>query len=179
MKRSVLACGLLFVALGTSYGDDKAQPPAPTTAVNANLEKLKKLAGTWVLADAQGKPTDQVVSVFKVTAGGSAVLQTLFPDQPHEMLSIYTAEGQEVLLTHYCVLGNQPRMKAGPKTAADVLEFKFIGGANLDPAKDKHMHEGKLTFIDDDHIVVGGVGWENGEPMKGETCGPMKLVRKK
>ena len=49
---------------------------------------------------------------------------------------------------------------------------------NLDPAKDMHMHEGTLTFVDDDHIEVGGVAWVNGKPAE-DHCGTMKLVRKK
>ena len=113
---------------------------------------MKKLAGTWVEADKDGKPTDKVVSVIKVTAGGSVVHETLFPGQPHEMISVYHLDGGELVMTHYCVLGNQPRMKADPKSPADQIHFKFAGGTNLDPAKDKHMHEATMTFIDDDHI---------------------------
>ena len=118
MVRRFLTCGLVLTLLLTlplaSHGDGKpgAQPPAPPT--NAGLEKMKKLAGTWLAADKDGKPTDQVVSVIKVTAGGSAVHETLFPGQPHEMISVYTADGPDLIMTHYCVLGNQPRMKADP-----------------------------------------------------------------
>jgi hypothetical protein len=40
------------------------------------------------------------------------------------------------------------------------------------------MHEGTITFVDDDHIEWSGVAWEGGKPCS--TCGPtMKLVRKK
>jgi hypothetical protein len=94
------------------------------------------------------------------------------------MISIYTAEGPDLVMTHYCVLGNQPRMKADAKSPANQIAFKFAGGTNLDPKKDKHMHEATLTFIDDDHIEIAGVAWEGGEPAK-ECCGTMKLVRKK
>src|SRR5262245_3481481 len=129
MTRQMLLGGLLVLAMQVStYGDDKTDtklPPAPT---NAGLEKMKKLAGTWVAVDKDGKPTDQVVSVIKVTAGGSAVHETIFPGQPHEMISVYTAEGSDVVLTHYCVLGNQPRMKADSKAPGNQLAFKFAGG---------------------------------------------------
>ena len=111
---------------------------------------MKKLAGTWLVADKDGKPTDQVASVIKVTAGGSAVHETLFPGQPHEMVSVYTVDGPDLIMTHYCVLGNQPRMKADPKSPANQIVFHFAGGANLDPKKDKHMHEATLTIVDDD-----------------------------
>jgi hypothetical protein len=82
------------------------------------------------------------------------------------------------MMTQYCVLGNQPRMKADPNSPPNQICFKFAGGSNLDPQKDKHMHEATLTFIDDDHIEVSGVCWEGGQPSKGPQCN-MKLVRKK
>ena len=182
MMRRFLTCGLvLTLLLGlslASYGDDKAAAKAPTPPANAGLEKMKKLAGTWVAADKDGNPTEEVLSIIKVTAGGSVVHETLFPGQPQEMISIYTADGQDLILTHYCVLGNQPRMKANPKSESNQIVFHFVGGTNLDVAKDKHMHEATLTIVSDDRIEIKGTGWENGAPAQGMCCG-LKLVRKK
>ena len=182
MLRRFFAYGLLLALLlmlsGTSHGGDKAAPKLPAPTTNAGLEKMKKLAGTWLLADKDGKPTDQVASIIKVTAGGSVVHETLFPGQPHEMVSVYTVDGPDLIMTHYCVLGNQPRMKADAKSPANQIVFRFAGGANLDPKKDKHMHEATLTIVDDDHVEVNGIGWENGAPAKEMCCG-LKLVRKK
>jgi hypothetical protein len=179
MVRRILAVAsllLTFVVAGYGGGESKAKLPARPT--NVGLEKMKKLAGTWVAADKDGKPTEQVVSVIKVTAGGSAVHETLFPGQPHEMVSVYTADGPDLIMTHYCVLGNQPRMKADPKSPANQIVFHFAGGTNLNPAKDKHMHEATLTIVSDDRIELQGCGWENGVPAKEMCCG-LKLVRKK
>ena len=83
MTRRLLVCSVLLLGLQlAAYGDEKTgkQPPTPT---NPGLETMKKLVGTWLAADENGKPTDQVVSIIKVTAGGSAVHETLFPGQPH------------------------------------------------------------------------------------------------
>lgn len=177
MHRCIVLSGLcLWVAVSAVFADDKHS--APTKPANPHLEKMIKLVGTWVAADDQGKPTDQVVSVIKLTAGGSAVHETLFPGQDHEMVSIYTADGSDLVMTHYCMLGNQPRMKADPKSPANQIHFVFTGGSNLDPAKDKHMHGATLTIVDADHIEIEGEGWENGKPAQ-EMCGKMKLVRKK
>lgn len=170
MMRRFLICGLMLMAVPVVFGDEKA--------TNPGLEKMKKLVGTWVTADQDGKPTDQVVSVIKLTAGGSTVHETLFPGQDHEMVSIYTTDGPDLVMTHYCVLGNQPRMKADPKSPANQLTFLFDGGSNFDPKKDKHMHGATLTIVDNNHIEVDGIGWEDGGPAK-EMCGKMKLVRKK
>ena len=178
MTRRFLGLPALILALQlAAHGDEKAGklPPAPA---NAAFETMKKLAGTWMVAAADGKATDQVASIIKVTAGGSVVHETLFPGQPHEMVSVYALDGGDLVMTHYCVLGNQPRMKADRDSSADQIHFQFAGGSNLDPAKDKHMHEGTITFLDDDHIEYSGICWEGGHPAKGPGC-KMKLVRKK
>ena len=175
MKRSMWMAGLVVLSLAAGTRGEGAAKAAPT---NPGLEKLKKLAGTWVEADADGKPTDKVVSVIKVTAGGSAVTETLFPGQPMEMESVYHLDKGDLVMTHYCVLGNQPRHKADPVSPANQIKWIFTGGTNLDPAKDKHMHGGTLTIVDADHIEFAGEAWENGKPSP-EHCGTMKLVRKK
>jgi len=178
MLRRILVCGLLVAGVSlVAIGDDKHDHDTKA-ATNPGLEKMKTLVGTWVMADKDGNPTDDVVSVIKLTAGGSVVHETIFPDQPHEMVSVYTADGSDLVMTHYCMLGNQPRMKASTKSLGKTLKFEFAGGSNLDPKKDKHMHAATLTFLDDDHYQIEGIAWENGEPAK-EMCGTMKVVRKK
>ncbi len=177
MLRPLCICGLVLAVLcPATFGEDKHEHHA-STVKNAGLDKMKALVGTWVTADKDGKPTDEVVSVIKLTAGGTAVQETLFPGQDHEMISMYTADGADLLMTHYCMLGNQPRMKATPKAGAKTINFEFVGGGNLDVKKDKHMHAATLTIVDKDHIEIEGIGWENGAPAK-DMCNGMKLVRK-
>jgi hypothetical protein len=176
MTRRMLIGGLMILALAT--GGRAGDEPSKATPTHSGLERLKKLAGTWVEADKDGKATDKVVSVVKVTAGGSAVVETLFPGQPMEMVSVYHLDKGELVMTHYCVLGNQPRMKADPKSPTNQIKWVFAGGTNLDPAKDTHMHAAVVTFIDDDHIEIAGEAWEGGKPSESH-CGTMKLVRKK
>jgi hypothetical protein len=179
MTNRFLAGGLLLLALtGGAFADDKPAAKAPAAPTHPVLERMKKLSGTWVKADKDGKPTDKVISVIKVIGGGSTVHETLFPGTPMEMVSVYHRDGADVVMTHYCVLGNQPRMKADPHAPSNQIVWQFAGGTNLDPAKDKHMHGGTLTFVDDDHIEIAGVAWEGGKPCKSCEC-QMKLVRKK
>jgi hypothetical protein len=177
MTRRLLVCAGLLALPFAAYGGDEAGK-RPSVSTNPAFEKMKTLEGTWLAADENGKPTSQVFSVIKVTAGGSVVHETIFPGQSEEMVSVYTVEGPDLVMTHYCVLGNQPRLKADPKSPADQIRFEFAGGSNLDPAKDKHMHSTTLTIVDNAHIEIRGVGWQDGAPTK-DMCCAQKLVRKK
>ncbi|MBN9520589.1 hypothetical protein J0H58_19050 [bacterium] len=177
MIRKLLVCGVVVVALGAGA---RSQEPAAKTAAPANptFEKLKGMVGTWVEADKDGKPTEKVVSVARLTAGGSTITETLFPGTPMEMMSVYHLDGADVVMTHYCMLGNQPRMKAAPGSAPNQIRWVFTGGSNLDVAKDAHMHGAVVTFLNSDTVEIAGEAWEGGKPSPNH-CGTMKLVRKK
>jgi len=175
MARLFWSSALLLALAAWAGADDKKEPAG---AKHAGLERIKKLAGEWLATDDKGKPTTQLVSVFKVTAGGSAVHETIFPGTDHEMVTVYHLDGPDLILTHYCMLGNQPRMKADPKSPANQLRFQFTGGSNLKPEKDLHMHEGTIIFVDDDHIESTWVAYKDGKPDADHKV-TMKLVRKK
>lgn len=178
MLRRFLWCGLVVLAAGVGGRAEEKEVEAKAAEPHAGFEKLKGLVGTWVEADKDGKPTDKVVSVVKLTGGGSVVHETMFPGEAMEMVSVYHLDKGDLVMTHYCALGNQPRMKADPKSAKDSITWVFVGGTNLDPAKDMHMHGGTLKFVDADHIEFNGEAWVDGKPAEAH-CGTMKLVRKK
>jgi hypothetical protein len=174
--KHLLACGgavaLCLFLLGLSSADEKPG----TDKAKPNLADIKKLAGDWLEADKDGKPTAKLVSQVRVTAGGSAVRETIFPGTDMEMVTMYTQDGSDLIMTHYCILGNQPRLKAEAAGAKKIV-FKCVGGGNLKLDKDTYMGQTTLTLIDDDHISVECVKCENGKACEG--CHKMQLVRKK
>ena len=141
-----------------------------------DLDTIKKLAGDWVELDEAGSPTDNVVSSYRVTAGGTAVLDVEFGGTDHEMLTVFHQDGDDLVLTHYCVLGNQPHMRAEPGTGRDKLVFNCVGGTNLSCAIDKHMHRGEITLIDEDHLTSTWFMHEKGEHV---YTAEFNLVRRK
>ena len=94
---------------------------------------------------------------MRLTAGGSAILEILFPGTDHEMVSVYHQDGAKLMLTHYCVLGNQPTMQARLRVDENQLVFEFVSGTNMKPTH-SHMHRGTLTRIDKNHMRSQ---WEN------------------
>ena len=114
------------------------------------FERLKSLEGSW-----RGKSTkgwEDTVTV-RAIAGGSAIMWTSFDAHPGEtMVTLYVVDGDRLLLTHYCVAKNQPRLVAtsyDPDT--DTVTFEFLDATGI-PSRDKgHMDKSVFQFVDDDH----------------------------
>ncbi|MBM3984850.1 MAG: hypothetical protein FJ296_04040 [Planctomycetes bacterium] len=131
-------------------------------AASAGFARLVALQGDWADATGQFAPPDVVLVTCRVTGGGSAVVETLFPGGPEEMVTVYHKDGHHLVLTHYCAAGNQPRMRCR-RPGADELVFEFDGGTNIDPARDMHMHLARLGFSGPDEIRGEWQGWEGGQ----------------
>ena len=129
----------------------------------ARFDNLKALAGDWTMSGGDGT----VAVTYRVTAGGSAVVETLFPGAPHEMVTVYTLDKGDLVLTHYCAEGNQPHMKAVKGGDPSTIAFKFDGGGNIKSPKDGHMHEATFTFKDADHVTSTWLFYKDGKA--GET----------
>ena len=115
------------------------------------------------------KPTDQVVSTYHVTAAGSAVVEVLFPGTDHEMVTVYYQDGDDLLLTHYCAAGNQPRMKCRAGSDPNQLAFEFVDATNMRSMRDRHMHASMLTIVDQRHIQAKWQGYADGQPAEAVT----------
>ncbi len=173
LSRQFVRALLIMVLLGSPTGA-QAQDHEHTTPESPALAKIKTLVGEWVAVGEDGKPTEEIVSVYRETAGGSAIHETLFPGQPHEMITLYYQDGDDLVLTHYCVLGNQPRMKANAPSS-DKITFEFAGGANIKPETDAHMHQGIVRFLDENTIESEWTQWTDGKPSE---VVKLKLARK-
>ena len=152
---------------------EKGQKAEPGETPEKKSEKAEKGGPA---AKGEKKESGRPTVVYKVTSAGSAVQETLLPGTPHEMITMYYMDGPDIVLTHYCALANQPQMKAEKTADGNKLVFKFTGGSNIDPAKDGHMHELTMTFIDADHIRSEWTYYADGK--KGDTK-TFELTRKK
>jgi len=127
------------------------------------FERLKSLAGTWEgSAGEAGGPPSRVE--YRITAAGSTVLEIMFPGTEHEMVNAFYLDGNQLVLTHYCAAGNQPRMALDATASTpEHLRFTFTGGSNLDPSKDMHIHSGEILFRDNGGITEDWHAYQNGE----------------
>ncbi len=120
---------------------------AAETKPHALFDEVKKLEGRWV-GDSKDHPCDVT---YKVTSGGSVLVETAAMGNHGEMITVYHPDGEDLALTHYCTIGNQPHMRASKDQKPGQIKFAGDGGTNMKP-DDKHMHSMTLTFVDADHI---------------------------
>lgn len=141
---------------------------APYTG-SPEFEQMKQLVGVWEGTGDMGKPGDKVKVEYRLTAGGSALVETLAPGSGEEMVSVYTDSKGKLAMTHYCMLHNQPRMTLA-KADAQAIELTFARkGNDINPAREKHMHGVRIAFTDSDHIVQKWTLFDKGKDAGGVT----------
>jgi hypothetical protein len=147
-----------------AFGSAAQAQNAPTLDGKAAFEKLKGLAGTW--SGPIGKADGPKGTIrYDVISAGSVVMEVLFPGEPHEMRSLYSVDKGELILTHYCSAGNQPRMRMSKSAStSNKIVFDFDGGTGFDASKDVHIHSGEITFLPDGRLEANWNAWAGGKP---------------
>lgn len=140
-----------------------ASMAGPDEAGKKAFDKMKTLVGKWEGKMGEGTESFPATVEYKLTGNNTALVETLGPGSPFEMVSIYTMDYDSLVMTHYCGAGNQPSMKFKPGKDGNVLFFDFVSGKNMKP-NDMHMHRVTFTFDGPDHVVSVWQSFQGGKP---------------
>jgi len=113
------------------------------TAAENSFHQLAALEGKWAGKGSEGQPIE--VS-FRMTAGGSALMSEIHGHGPENMITMFHMDDDRLIMTHYCGVGNQPRMKVISADAKSVT-FEFFDGTNIAPGGGHMQH---VTFSQPD-----------------------------
>ena len=154
---SSLLLTILFFSSNLPANADPHNMPA--IKASASLERIKQLVGTWI--GTGGDMGDGKVEVqYRLSSGGSAVVETLFPGTPHEMTSVYYDEAGKLTMTHYCMLGNHPTLRLKKETQTEL----FFGAGTNSPLKNEpHMHTLVISFSSPNSIEQKWAMFEHGK----------------
>ncbi len=146
--KTILVSIVLAIAVSLSLAGE----PTEATKSSPAFDKLKSLVGTWQGKDEEGKP---VTISYKVVSAGTSLMETLdMADTKEAMVTMYHMDGEKVMMTHYCSMGNQPRMRAKALSKdGKSLNFSLVDVANLSSPKENHMSKLLFTFTDNDHFA--------------------------
>jgi hypothetical protein len=132
-------------------------PLVAADGVDAAWKSLQSLDGEW-----QGTAGKAGVT-YTIVSGGSVVMERMkLPAPQPDMVTMYHRDGSGLVATHYCSLGNQPRMRA-PEADAKTIRFRFADITNLAKPGDAHIRDLTITFQDKDHFTQEWTSVENGK----------------
>ncbi|MEM9558640.1 MAG: hypothetical protein AAGC60_30605 [Acidobacteriota bacterium] len=147
----------------TAPGDGSSAAAAEElTPAAAALERMKTLEGSWEGTTGRGKPATLVV---RVVAGGTAVMEEYSEGAgTMGMMTLYHLDGEDLMLTHYCISNNQPRMRADLAKSEDgALYFEFFDSTNLQDPMAGHMRRARIQIVDENTLSNAWTYRQGGE----------------
>ena len=152
---------LTFVSIFTvslalaDHAEGHKAPEPPPNISSPELNRIKALAGRWTSTTSMfGKKDEKVFTEYAITAAGSAVVETIFPGTPNEMVSVYYDDDQgKLAMTHYCMMRNRPYFSLVESDKNQIkLDVTKVEG--LKSKDDPSMGAITIHFEDKDHITA-------------------------
>jgi hypothetical protein len=127
----------------------------PSAAEKSNsilaFEQLASLVGQWKGVQAN----TEIKLTYTLTANGSALMEESQPAGEAAMITMFTVDGDHLIATHYCSMGNQPQMVTKPITepSAKNLTFSLSRVTGLKTPEDFHNTALTITMEDGQHLT--------------------------
>ena len=110
---------------------------------------LGRLVGEWEAKTMRGS----IIRVsYRAVAADSALVETFTTASGRETLTIYHPDGPNLIATHYCAQGNQPRLRLEPASTSTTFQFAFYDVTNLADANALHLTRLRFQLKDADHF---------------------------
>ena len=164
-----LALTLLVTACASTT---KQSAPVDAEARKSLFSAVSALEGRWEGVAPDGS---EGVTIFEVSSGGSVVRERMQVGTPHEMTNMYSLDGNDLVMTHYCAMGNQPKMRASNFEGGRVA-FSFDSVSDLGADDEIYMGEMTLVIHDENRIEQQWRAFRSGE-IDSEMSIEMKRVQ--
>lgn len=167
MFKKIFIVSIIFslTSIACAEGDEVSGSSAFT--------QLKTLVGTWE------KEKDSGVEFnisFELTANNTVLIETWLHSGRKRSLTLYHADGEHLIATHYCPQGNQPRLRLSKNSSLDDLSFDYFDSTNLESLSDSHQHSLRFEFSKDNDLLRRSESYLSGS---GEDASELVLVRVK
>ena len=132
----------------------------------AAFARLKTLVGEWQADTKMGKAT----LTYELIAGGTSLVERESAERMPAMMTVYHLDGNRLVMTHYCMAGNQPRMQARSFDAkSGELRFVFLDATNLTSPDSGHMRNVTFRIAGPDKLSTDWEFFEGGKPKNTES----------
>ena len=142
MKKNIIAVIIALLSFNTW---------ALPINTESSFNELKKLEGKWIgTLERTDGTSDSLILEYSITSAGSAILEESNTGGI-EMLSIFNAHNDELLITHYCGLQNKPVL---PLKSFKNGVFQFETDAKrsgLDKSKEAFVGSWSIKLMSDNN----------------------------
>jgi len=148
MVRPRLLFALVLCAFAPAFAVPQEMHPAARTT--PAFDQIKSLVGHWEGSTTDGKKGQ---ASYELISNGSVVMERLSSPNEPEMITMYSLDGDRILVTHYCSAGNQPTMQTAASPAANgKLDFTFLRLAGAKSPDEGHMVSLSVAMPDKNHL---------------------------
>jgi len=153
---------LLLAATMCLNAEEPAKPSTEAKKGSPEFERMKTLVGTWKGTVDIGQGPVEMISQYRLLAGGSVLEERCFIGTPNEMITMFYDQGGKLALTHYCMMGNRPGMLL-KSSDAKTIKFDFDKTCGINVKKESHMHALTIRFDDADTITASCKAFMDGK----------------
>jgi hypothetical protein len=148
--RLILLASLLALTAGQA---------ADQTSARAAFTQLQTLVGEW-----EGKTeAGRVIKIsYRLTANGTVLVETWTLGPQRESLTLYHMDNESLIATHYCPIGNQPRLRLKEGGKSYLLTFEFVSATNLPKPEVAHQDRFEMEFLQANSFARSETYLENG-----------------
>ena len=129
-------------------------------SADSAFESFKGLKGKWSI-QSEGKP----LPIEMTYDDGSK--NSIVTEQFGKELSVIYRDGKDLLMTHFCNAGNQPRLKLRTSSTPRRLEFETFDITNLKNESSAHIQKIIYKKIDDRNFDLE-ILWKKGSSFESE-----------
>ena len=110
----------------------QASPRAIPAGVDAMWTHMNRaLPGAWKATTDGGAPISETLESISAE---SALVETYVTATGKKTMSVYHRDGADLVLTHYCAQGNQPRLRVA-SVGDDRVVFRLADATNVMPGQ--------------------------------------------
>ncbi|QAY75106.1 hypothetical protein [Sphingosinicella sp. BN140058] len=132
--------------LGAALGCMLASANGLAAEVNTDrLAPLRALVGEWRGESSAGRT---LRISYRLIANDTVLVESWRSPSGRETMTVYHQDGSDLVATHYCAQGNQPRLRLGADRRDHRWHFFFRDATNLSTPRASHLHEFWIEPLD-------------------------------
>jgi len=148
---AIAVCAALLTSVPAAGQSTATEPETELEYARTAFDHIRSLLGVWRIA---GREDNGFEIVFEAAAGGTVIRESWMLNGVERSFSVYHLDGTDVIATHYCPLGNQPRLALISGGEGKPVRFAFKDVTNLPSLRSSHLRTLEFALSGDQQELL-------------------------